>query len=176
MQRGTVISMALVLALIFLFVPWQVAFLGCWITQLFNCHATSRPKSYPGPVPTLASTPVRGQDGRAPDEDDSLAEPSSNHTLQPTFANAYNQNTHMLLLMTWLLPLTAPVLAVWVRTIQTAGYTTPFNGDHNVLKVVPVLVLVDLFGRGRPLDMTCVFSRFWRVLGIHEGALGWGGG
>lgn len=80
-----------------------------------------------------------------------------NHTFKPMFANAYNQNTHMLLFMTWLLPLVAPVLAVWVRTIQTAGYKTPFNGDHNVLKVVPVLMLVDLLGRGRPLDMTCVF-------------------
>ena len=65
--------------------------------------------------------------------------------------------------MTWLLPLVAPVLAVWVRTIQTAGYTTPFNGDHNVFKVLPVLVLVDLLGRGRPLDMTCVCSPFFCV-------------
>ena len=50
--------------------------------------------------------------------------------------------------MTWLLPLAAPVLAVWVRTLFTAGFTTPFNGDHNVLYVIPFLVLVDpLWGR-----------------------------
>lgn len=78
--------------------------------------------------------------------------------LKPTFANVHNQNTHILLLMTWLLPLVAPVLAVWVRTVQTAGYTTPFNGDHNVFKVAPVLVLVDLLGRGRPFDIMCVCS------------------
>lgn len=78
--------------------------------------------------------------------------------LKPTFANVHNQNTHILLLMTWLLPLVAPVLAVWVRTVQTAGYTTPFNGDHNVFKVAPVLVLVDLLGRGRPFDTMCVCS------------------
>jgi len=42
-----------------------------------------------------------------------------------------------------LLPLTAPVLAVWVRTLLTAGLTTPFDGDHNFLGVLPFLVLTD---------------------------------
>ncbi len=45
--------------------------------------------------------------------------------------------------MTWLLPLAAPVLAVWVRTLLTAGITTPFDGDHNVFNVLPFLILVD---------------------------------
>ena len=45
--------------------------------------------------------------------------------------------------MIWLLPFTAPVLAVWVRTLITAGLTTPFDGDHNFLAVVPFLVLTD---------------------------------
>ncbi|KAG2349885.1 hypothetical protein BDR05DRAFT_871307 [Suillus weaverae] len=54
--------------------------------------------------------------------------------------------------MTWLLPLSVPVLAVWVRTLMTAGYTAPFNGDHNFFKVAPFLVLVDLTSRRkRPL-------------------------
>lgn len=55
-----------------------------------------------------------------------------------------NANEHLLLLMTWLLPLAAPVLAVWVRTLMTAGYTTPFDGDHNVLYVAPFLILVEM--------------------------------
>ncbi|KXN89443.1 hypothetical protein AN958_05605 [Leucoagaricus sp. SymC.cos] len=45
--------------------------------------------------------------------------------------------------MTWLLPLVAPVLAVWVKTLITAGLTTPFDGDHFFLSVTPFLVLVD---------------------------------
>ena len=57
--------------------------------------------------------------------------------------SAQNEREHLLLLMTWLLPLAAPVLAVWVRTLFTAGLTTPFDGDHNVLYVAPFLVLVD---------------------------------
>ena len=35
-----------------------------------------------------------------------------------------NYNMHLMLLMTWLLPLTCPVLAVWVRTLASAGITT----------------------------------------------------
>ena len=57
--------------------------------------------------------------------------------------NQLHARAHLLLLMTWLLPLAAPVLAVWVRTLYTAGITTPFDGDHNVLNVLPYLVLVD---------------------------------
>ncbi|KAF8897930.1 PGAP1-like protein-domain-containing protein [Infundibulicybe gibba] len=91
-RRGTLLSMCLIFILIALFIPWQVAFLGCWVIQL---------------------TDVR------------------------------NHNMHLLLLMTWLLPLTAPVLAVWVRTLMTAGLTTPFDGDHFFLHVAPFLCLVD---------------------------------
>ncbi|KAF8437202.1 PGAP1-like protein-domain-containing protein [Boletus edulis BED1] len=163
-QRSTVISMVLVLALILVLVPWQVAFLGCWIIQLLNCNATFRPKSYPGSVPTLANTPTDSTPVGEQGEDSSASQPHSipSRTFKPTFASAYNQNTHILLLMTWLLPLVAPVLVVWVRTIQTAGYTTPFNGDHDVFKVAPVLLLV---GRGRPLDTTCVhFCTFSTVV------------
>jgi len=34
-------------------------------------------------------------------------------------------------------------LAVWVRTLSTAGYTTPFDGDHNFLYVAPWLLVSD---------------------------------
>lgn len=57
--------------------------------------------------------------------------------------NWIHANEYLLLLMTWLLPLAAPVLAVWVRTLATAGLTTPFDGDHNVAYVAPFVVLVE---------------------------------
>lgn len=55
----------------------------------------------------------------------------------------FNQRMHLLLLMTWLLPLSAPVLVVWVRTLATAGVTTPWDGDHLFLNVAPFLIIVD---------------------------------
>jgi ABC-type transport system involved in cytochrome c biogenesis permease component len=48
-----------------------------------------------------------------------------------------------LLLLFWLLPLVAPVLAVWVGTLATAGLTTPFDGDHDVFAVASFLLFVD---------------------------------
>ncbi|KIJ69807.1 hypothetical protein HYDPIDRAFT_104430 [Hydnomerulius pinastri MD-312] len=169
LRRSAVISMVAVLLLIFLFVPWQVAFLGCWLIQLFNCAASSRGNPYPGSTPTIASTPTESialreqtHDGDKSDEDELPTDHPSSASLRPgnapphiskfIFAKSHHQNTHILLLMMWLLPLTAPVLAVWVRTLQTAGYTTPFNGDHNVLKIAPVLLLVDYKSRGRLIE------------------------
>lgn len=63
-----------------------------------------------------------------------------------------NDAEHVLLLLTWLLPLTAPVLAVWVRTLATAGPIALGSvgmGDHNFLSVAPYLVLVEYASRRR---------------------------
>lgn len=129
-SRNTVISIALVFLVIFLFVPWQVAFLGCWVLQLYNC---------------ASAAPERSEDSSA--VDGRLTRTSLDEKYEAEVANAKannaNFNSHLLLLMTWLLPLVAPILAVWVRTLATAGLTTPFNGDHNFLMVAPFLVLVD---------------------------------
>ena len=56
---------------------------------------------------------------------------------------AHAHKMHMLLLLFWLLPLVAPVLAVWVRTLATAGLTTPFDGDHDVFAIASFLHFVD---------------------------------
>ncbi|KAF6762055.1 PGAP1-like protein-domain-containing protein [Ephemerocybe angulata] len=119
-SRNTVISIVLVFLVIFLFVPWQVAFLGCWVLQLYNC---------------ASAVPERSEDSSA--VDGRLTRTSLDEKYEAevanTKANNANFNSHLLLLMTWLLPLVAPILAVWVRTLATAGLTTPFNGDHNFL-------------------------------------------
>jgi len=170
LRRSTAVSMGLVLLLIFLFVPWQVAFLGCWIIQLLHCaaHLQDGRASSMANIP-MEAIPLRLQTGDGDGDGDSCErigngelESSAIHDTcrSPTAhaqacraaTHAFHQNAHILLLLTWLLPLTAPVLAVWVRTLLTAGYTTPFNGDHNVVKVAPILWLVDYLGRGRTLD------------------------
>lgn len=172
LRRSTVVSVGLVLLFIFLFVPWQVAFLGCWIIQLLHCavHLRDARASSMTNIPVEA-IPLRlraGDDDGKGDGDlcelmgngevessaihDSSRSPAAHAVACRAAVHAFHQNTHILLLLTWLLPLTAPVLAVWVRTLLTAGYTTPFNGDHNVVKVAPILWLVDYLGRGRTLD------------------------
>ncbi|KAG1756758.1 PGAP1-like protein-domain-containing protein [Suillus paluster] len=156
MPRSTVASMIFISLLVIMFVPWQIAFIGCCPTLALRLLSEVHP-----PNRCLCASA-------------SAAASRTRRTLKPTkeslpknlkfrmcagikaFAatadtldanQSYHENTHILLLMTWLLPLSMPVLAVWVRTLMTAGYTAPFNGDHNVFKVAPFLVLVDCTSR-----------------------------
>jgi hypothetical protein len=62
---------------------------------------------------------------------------------------------HVLLLLTWLLPLAALVLAVWVHTLATAGLiaiNSIYMGDHNFLSITPYLILVDFASSSWPRD------------------------
>ena len=131
-DRGySIFSMLLIWLLVAVIVPWQVAFLVCWIIHLVTCATYVAPAS--GDVTTPHSLIVTR---------DSLAPPSSSR----------NDVDHVLLLLTWLLPLTAPVLSVWVRTLATAGpiaLGSPGMGDHNFLPVAPYLVLVEYASRRR---------------------------
>ncbi|KAI0751124.1 PGAP1-domain-containing protein [Daedaleopsis nitida] len=145
------LSMTLIFLIIFILVPWQVAFLGCWIIHFFTCasslvdlssHRSTSPAAEAVPLVPTAHTD---------DEPPETSEGASGTRQQPPnlqFKEQVNGYMHILLFMTWLLPLTAPVLAVWVRTLMTAGLTTPFDGDHNFLYVAPFLVLVEVLGGG----------------------------
>ena len=68
-----------------------------------------------------------------------------------TSSSRSNLYTSVLYLLLWLLPVNAPVLVVWVRNLQ-ANWTEPFGGDHNVLDIAGILVLVEMLSGGRTLD------------------------
>ncbi|KAI0650404.1 GPI-inositol-deacylase [Trametes meyenii] len=145
------VSMALIFLVIFVLVPWQVAFLGCWLIHFYT-SATSLAElslaQYQNPTgtETVPLAPLSSEAELEPttqlSQGHSDRQGPSNVTRLPLqqYTNVY---LHLLLFMTLLLPLTAPVLAVWVRTLATAGLTTPFDGDHNFLYVAPFLVLVE---------------------------------
>jgi hypothetical protein len=139
-SRSTLISMGLIFLLIFLFIPWQVAFLGCWMIHLFVCASTPS-----GPLRGTPQTPVTPPASLQSQDKYNVAESLSktHENVWYSKRNDHHHSMHILLLVTWLLPLAAPVLAVWVRTLLTAGLTTPFDGDHFFLNVAPFLVLVD---------------------------------
>ncbi|KAK2465990.1 hypothetical protein APHAL10511_001631 [Amanita phalloides] len=143
MRRIAVISMGMLFLSIFLLIPWQVAFLGAWMIHLYTC-ALSRVRNdrlRPPEETVFSLVLVNG-----PMEDvhsQTRQDLSEQQRLLLEQINNDRHNWHLLLVMTWLLPLTAPVLAVWVRTLATAGYTTPFDGDHNFFVVAPFLILVD---------------------------------
>lgn len=136
--KTTLFSLTIICVAIFLFIPWQVAYLGCWLLHLYTCASSIQQQANLGQQ--TDAVPLVDRSGRRHDmEYQGDRTPDIRHIKQ----NNLNHNLHLLLLMTWLLPLTAPVLAVWVRTLLTAGYTTPFDGDHNFFAVLPFLVLAD---------------------------------
>ncbi|KAH9855008.1 GPI-inositol-deacylase [Lenzites betulinus] len=154
---ATLISMGVVFLVIFVLVPWQVAFVGCWSIHFYTCAASLARLSLAQeqqPSPTEAIPLVSLSSTLAEDEDSPASERvMDEHRPLPSTACislAQQANAHLLVLlfMTWLLPLVAPVLAVWVRTLATAGFTTPFDGDHNFLYVAPFLVLVETWSGG----------------------------
>lgn len=129
--------------------PYQVAFLA---TFTLHIASTSTPKS-PPPASTSyvrlkdrSRSPTRTARSRSPSTSPSLA--TLKHHQDVT---RLAQDDHLLLLLLWLLPFAAPVLAVWVRTLQTAGVTVPFDGDHNILNVLPWLLLGEAAASRRPL-------------------------
>jgi glycosylphosphatidylinositol deacylase len=139
----------LILALVALFVPWQVAFLGCWLVHLQNTAVRLRasgasfpPKSAGRATPE--AVPLSAFDSSA-DGDETPPPTPLTTAARPTPAASSDPHAHahVLLLLTWLLPLAAPVLAVWARTLATAGVGAPFGADHEVLAAAPYLLLVD---------------------------------
>ncbi|KAF5332027.1 hypothetical protein D9758_014587 [Tetrapyrgos nigripes] len=151
-RRSTLVSMCFIFVLVFFFIPWQVAYLCCWIIHLHN-SASSGPLVAAEAAQTMPAEPVAipllrrdGDENEAHDANSQeMTSPRSTRQSPASHQKSsnVNQSMHLLLLMTWLLPLAAPVLVVWVRTLATAGLTTPFDGDHFFLNIAPFLVLVD---------------------------------
>ncbi|KAF7355691.1 GPI inositol-deacylase [Mycena sanguinolenta] len=154
-HRSTVISMGLIFLLIFLFVPWQVAFLGCWTIYLYNCAASKVHVAHIASIPDTVAIPLLRREGEPTVEEAPRARPAP----PPAhIGNNHNHSMHLLLLMTWLLPLAAPVLVVW------RALTTPFDGDHFFLSAAPFLILVDFASwTNGPLFERQSFERLFTV-------------
>lgn len=62
--------------------------------------------------------------------------------------NFYHYAHSLLLLMLWTLPINLPILAVWIRNLAV-HWLTPFSSHHNVLSILPFLLLVENVTTGR---------------------------
>ncbi|KAF2742115.1 PGAP1-domain-containing protein [Sporormia fimetaria CBS 119925] len=62
--------------------------------------------------------------------------------------NFYNYVHSTLVLLIWILPINIPVLIVWVRNL-TVRWLTPFSSHHNILSILPLMVLVETQTTGR---------------------------
>ncbi|KAF2010385.1 GPI inositol-deacylase [Aaosphaeria arxii CBS 175.79] len=62
--------------------------------------------------------------------------------------NFYNYAHSILILMIWILPINLPVLVVWVRNLAV-HWLTPFSSHHNILSILPFILLVETLSTGR---------------------------
>lgn len=65
-----------------------------------------------------------------------------------TTNNYYHYAHSILLLMLWILPINLPILAVWIRNLAV-HWLTPFSSHHNVLSIMPFILLVENITTGR---------------------------
>lgn len=50
--------------------------------------------------------------------------------------------------MLWILPINLPVLIVWIHNLAV-HWLTPFSSHHNILSIMPFILLVELLSTGR---------------------------
>lgn len=157
-------------------IPYQVAFVTTWLILLWTCASAPAQLTVAEPessssgvkepfmdtldIPLLPNAPDANLRSRSrsnsPTEVSSQGVPRADSSFRSSSPSARasldasNLAKHVLLLQTLLVPLKAPVLAVWIRTLASAGYTTPFDGDHNILMVLPWLGLMEVVMEGTP--------------------------
>lgn len=62
--------------------------------------------------------------------------------------NFYNYAHAIFVLMLWILPINFPILIVWIRNL-TVHWISPFSSHHNLMSIMPFLVLVETFTAGK---------------------------
>ncbi|KAG9238871.1 GPI inositol-deacylase-like protein [Amylocarpus encephaloides] len=62
--------------------------------------------------------------------------------------NFYNYAHSVFILMLWILPINLPILVVWVHNLAV-HWLTPFSSHHNVLSIMPFIVLVETLTSGK---------------------------
>ncbi|ROW14535.1 hypothetical protein VPNG_03112 [Cytospora leucostoma] len=68
----------------------------------------------------------------------------------PSNANRsfYNYVHSFFVLMLWVLPINIPILVVWIRNLAVHWFT-PFSSHHNVMSIMPFIILVETFTTGK---------------------------
>ena len=64
--------------------------------------------------------------------------------------NFFNYSHSVLILMLWVLPIHLPTLVVWVHNLAV-HWLTPFSSHHNVMSIMPFIVLVETMTGGSML-------------------------
>ena len=123
--RRRLVTTSILLLLVSTLIPYQFAYLVACIVQLATCvralYALRGSRAAP-----LPSSP----------------DASFTHT------DFYNYVHSIFVLMLWVLPINIPVLIVWIHNLAVY-WLTPFSSHHNVLSIMPFILLVETLASGK---------------------------
>ncbi|KAK7207132.1 GPI inositol-deacylase [Myxozyma melibiosi] len=81
----------------------------------------------------------------------SLRTQSYQYGLSERFSPMFsNFAVSILMLMIWILPINIPLLVVWIHNLSVK-WTTPFSSHHNLLSIMPIILLVENMISGKML-------------------------
>ena len=79
-------------------------------------------------------------------------------------SNFYNYVHTIFILMLWILPINMPILVVWIHNLAVQ-WLTPFSSHHNVLSIMPFIILVETLTTGKMVPrVSGRFKHFTSVL------------
>lgn len=181
-NRRRTFSVIILTALVLFYFPYQFAFVTCFFTQVFvviktkihqvfirkrlnsgkysmlklpeDCaSASSSSTSLASSVASSAgSTPPSSPASGFGTSEYFKGDNTSIQFTKRSFTNYEEFNISLLLLMAWILPINIPVLIVWVHNFSLK-WATPFSSHHNLLAVLPTVILIQMNNAG------CIFSR-----------------
>ncbi len=78
--------------------------------------------------------------------------------------------------MIWILPINLPVLLVWAHNL-VVHWLTPFSSHHNVLSIMPYLILVETLTCGKMITRVTSKARyitdtFFFILAVYAAVYG----
>lgn len=76
-----------------------------------------------------------------------------------TNLNFYNYAHSIFILMLFILPINLPILVVWVHNLAV-HWLTPFSSHHNVLSIMPFILLVETLTSGRMVPRVTSRARY----------------
>jgi glycosylphosphatidylinositol deacylase len=135
-----VITITILLSLVSTVIPYHFAYVVLCLAQIATCVRGC----------SLARESV-GRKRRS-----AIASTDARQHMDANY-NFYNYAHSIFILMLWILPINLPVLVVWVRNLMLQ-WLTPFSSHHNVLAILPFVLLVETVSTGRMIPR--VRSRF----------------
>lgn len=163
-QRRT-LSVLSLLVLVLIYLPYQFAFVVCVLTQAFSTLNLfiSYPNLNSYLTPEAQNLSTNEELAReheksilVVDKDAVINHSNSTKDLDKfcyskksliLLENFKNFNLSFTILMLWLIPINVPVLIVWIHDISLK-WRTPFSSHHNVLAVLPIIILIQMLNQG----------------------------